>query len=217
MSTNKLEVYNRALDLIGEQRLVHLSQLRLSRHALDNVYDFVLSECLSQGMWFFAMRVSSLTSTSLPTPDFGFNYAFAIPSDRIYPYMLFKTAEGLIRLDDYTEISDVYLTRVTPVYLEYTSNDASYGKNLTNWPYPFARYVTSVLASKICYQITRNAELCMKLEELSIAWLQDARMADGLVSTPGLPAYNTIERRQFNAGANTPEIWPFPSQASVPQ
>lgn len=207
----KLELFNRALDLLGEPRLAHLSQARLARYALDDAYTFVLSECLEQGMWLFAMRTVLATSVALPTPDFGFTYAYTIPSDVIHTYMLFRDATTALDVnDDYVEIDGEFLTHTSTLYARYTSNGASYGNNLILWPYTFSKYVAAKLAGKVCFTLTRRPDLCDRLSAMIAESLSQTREIDAVLSAPGQPPMNVLQRREFNEGANVREPWPFP-------
>lgn len=211
MSIVKLDLYNRALDLLGEPRLAHLSQARLARYALDDAYTFVLSECLEQGMWLFAMRTVAASSTALPTPDFGFAYAYTIPADIIHTYMLFRDATTALDVnEDYVEIDGEFLTQASPLYVRYTSNGASYGNNLALWPYTFSKYVAAKLAGKVCFTVTRRSDLCDRLSMMIAEALSQTRAIDAVLSAPGQPPMNVLQRREFNEGANVREPWPFP-------
>lgn len=208
----QIGLYNRALDLIGDERLASLSQARVSRHALDDAYSIVLTECLEDAIWTFALRTASAASTSLPSPDHGFDYAFTVPSDKVRTYLLFKDAESLTPLTDVVELNGKYLSKVTPLYVRYTSNDASYGGLLSAWPWAYERYVSAALASKVCYQLTRSQERCDKVDEHMAATLLMARASDAQTNQPGVLPYNILVRREFNRGAENMEPWPFPVQ-----
>lgn len=212
---DKLGLYNQALDLIGEKRLAHLSHGRVARHALDDEYAAVLAECLAQGMWYFAMRTAAASSTSLPTPAHGFTYAYTVPSDCVRTFQLFDSASTLAAQQDAVEISGVYLSRKTPLYVRYVSNGASYGGNLTIWPQTFTRYAYAVLASKVCYTLTRSAEMCKDVQATADAWLLQARAADAVLASPDNKPYNVYVRREFNEGADPMETWPF--RVAVPE
>lgn len=208
----QIGLYNGALNLIGDARLSSLSQARVSRHALDDAYSDVLAECLEDAIWAFALRTVSASSTTLPTPDHGYAYAYTVPSDKVRTYLFFTNAETTDPLTDVIELNGVYLAKVTPLYVRYTSDDAAYGGLLSAWPYAYERYVTAALASEVCYQLTRSQERCDKVDAYMASMLLAARSSDALLSQPGAPPFNVLVRREFNRGAEPAESWPFPVQ-----
>lgn len=208
--TTKLEIYNRALDLLGDKRLTSLSERRWARHALDDVYDYALEKCLEQGIWVFALRTAAAVTTTLPTPAHGFKFAYTVPSDKVHTYILFDTASRLKDLDDYTELNGLYLTNANTLYVRYTSGGASYGGDLTKWPVLYTDFVACSLACKLAWTLTRDGELYKKLGEVREMLLLQARATYALLASAGQPAQNAMHRREFNVGANVMEPWPFP-------
>src|ERR1700722_15282983 len=81
VSVNQLFIYNEALGHLGERRLASLSENREPRRVLDNYWSDTGAYCLSQGLWGFAKRTGQVDNDASLTPQFGFNYMFAIPAD----------------------------------------------------------------------------------------------------------------------------------------
>jgi hypothetical protein len=49
-----------------------------------------------------------------------------------------------VPLEDYEEENGIYYAAITPFYLSYVSNDASYGGDLSRWPPNFVEYAKHV-------------------------------------------------------------------------
>jgi hypothetical protein len=79
--TTKLFIYNEALGHLGERQLASLNEPREPKRVLDSYWSDVVAYCLSQGLWKFAKRSVRIDNDAAVTPQFGFNYCFAIPSD----------------------------------------------------------------------------------------------------------------------------------------
>jgi hypothetical protein len=80
-SVSQLFIYNEALGHLGERRLANLSENREPRRVLDSYWPDTVAYCLSQGLWKFARRTVRADSDASMTPQFGFNFMFAIPVD----------------------------------------------------------------------------------------------------------------------------------------
>lgn len=210
MSTTKLEVYNRTLDLIGVKRLETVTVDRDARFALDAEYAFSLQYCLEQGMWVFAMRTAAPSAASLPTLDYGLTNAFTRPADCVHTYLLGSSKSFSPILEDAVEADGFYIARTTPIYARYVSNDAAYGGDLTRWTNVFADYFCAVLASSVAYQLTREAKAVEFVENLAMRRLAQARLTDSMLASVGILPYNALARRELVAGGNIPERQAFP-------
>lgn len=212
MATSKLEVFNRALDIIGVRRLESLTIDRDARYALDDAYAFVLQLCLEQGNWAFAMRTVAPTGTSLPTLDYGLTNAFTRPLDCVHTYLLGDSKNFSPPLADAVEADGYYLARTTPIYARYVSNDASFGGLLTRWTNVFAHYFAAELAAYVAYQLTRSEKMATMAMQVAALRLSQARATDSMLASVGLMPYNALARRELIAGGNIAEILnPFPA------
>jgi hypothetical protein len=163
----KLGIYNKALFHLGQQKLSALSEVQESRYALDLFYDDVVESCLSAGQWNFAKRTVEIASDTGITPNFGYSEVFAKPSDWVRTMALADDEYGQHALLDtqYKDEGAVWLSDVTPLYVTYVSNGASYGLDLDKWPEPFTEFVEYTLAEKICLRLTSDVKLHAMLEK----------------------------------------------------
>jgi hypothetical protein len=80
--TTQLDVYNDALLLCGERFLASLTEEREPRRLLDRVWaSNGVRTCLEMGQWNFAMRSVQIDYDSGVQPAWGYNRAFAKPTD----------------------------------------------------------------------------------------------------------------------------------------
>jgi hypothetical protein len=151
---SKLDLYNAALIEIGDRTLASLSESVESRRILDSVYDRVVAECLAAGQWNFAARPLKVTSDTGVTPAFGETEVFLKPTDFVRLTAISGDENFSYPLLDYTDEVDRWVGNVSPMYVKYISNGASYGLNLTAWPELFTRYVELSLALRIVKRLT---------------------------------------------------------------
>lgn len=155
----KLGLFNAALTEIGEERLSALTDPKEARYVLDAVYDNVLADCLEGADWNHSIRELQLDADTGVTPNFGFSEVFDKPSDWVRTVGLSSNEDYNPPLADheYEDSVGYWSSSVTPIYVKYVSNGASYGLNLDIWPRSFTRYVELALADRIVLRITQNA------------------------------------------------------------
>lgn len=154
--TTKLTLYNGSLRNLGERKLASLSEDRLPRRLLDDVFDDAIDYCLGQGDWTFATRTQLLEASTSIEPDFGYTYAFEKPSDWVGTITIcsdefFKCP--LVEFDDETEI--IYCD-LDQIYVKFTSNDSEFGGDYSLWSKTFVDYFEKYLASKISKPLTQK-------------------------------------------------------------
>lgn len=156
--TTQLAIYNQALIEIGERALSSVTENIESRRVIDEVYDETIAYCLEAGQWNFAIRTVEAASDTGITPNFGYAEVFAKPSDWVRTVGISADEYNRLALNDsqYKDENAALFTDVTPIYLRYVSNGASYGTDLSKWPESFARFVILELAYRICKRIPNS-------------------------------------------------------------
>jgi hypothetical protein len=138
----QLTLYNGALFRAGQRRITSLAVNEESRRVLDDIWnDGVVQHCLEAGLWNHALRTVKIDYDPDFTATFGYRYRFDKPSDHVRVAELCSDAYfqcPLLRMQDETAY---WLADITPIYVRYTSNGASYGLNYALWPQTFADYV----------------------------------------------------------------------------
>jgi len=95
----QLEVFNRALDLLGSEPLDTLTDEQPRQYTLNRHWDAALHELLRAYPWNWAKKREELSAES-PAPDYGWAYRYPLPDD----YLLIV---GFNEEDVYTE-SDLF-------------------------------------------------------------------------------------------------------------
>lgn len=189
-SGGKLGLYNGALLILGERKLSSLSEAREPRRALDDAYDSALEYGLSRGFWNFAMRAIQADSSASVTPTFGWNYAFAKPSDFVRLYNFGSTETFDPPLMSVVDEPNYWFANVDPLYVKYVSNDNAYGGDTSIWSETYADYIMTRLAIKTCKRITGKAPdtdmFALEKKALAVARSQDA-----MDEPPGFPPRGT--------------------------
>jgi hypothetical protein len=186
-SVNQLFIYNEALGHLGERRLASLTENREPRRVLDSYWSDTVAYCLSQGLWKFARRTAQIDSDSSVTPQFGFNYMFAIPSDFVRVIVVSTSPNMDPPLLQYSEEAGYWYANLTPIYVAYVSRDPGYGLDVTAWPPHFVDYVTLRLARYAAFRITGDVRMRDALKPLEDRARRVAKAEEAMDEPPGLP------------------------------
>jgi hypothetical protein len=157
--TDKLTLYNSALLVLGERMLGSLFEARHPRRVLDALYNQEVAYCLERKFWNFIYRTVQIDASTTVVPGFGYLYAFNIPNDWIRTRKLSASPTLDPPLTQVSEENGFWYTNITPIYVEYNSNDPQYGLNLGLWPATFTDYAAKRLARQAATQIPGKAEL----------------------------------------------------------
>lgn len=179
--TTKLKLFNGALRALGQTPLASLSEENKSRRLLDAAWDDdAVRYCLAQGFWTFASRTSKFTYTSSVEASFGYRRVFEKPTDWINTARLCSdefTSEPVLR---YRDEGGYWYSDLDDLYIQYISDDAAFGNDLSGWSEPFTKFVRHYLASEICLDLTQDKAECERLEKKVLALRTDARSKDGM-------------------------------------
>lgn len=215
MAASKLQIYNHALLMMKERRLSGLNEDRESRRTLDEFYDEIVQFCLEQGMWKFAMRMATITQSG--SGLYSMTYKFNKPTDIIHTFAVGNTATVDPMVYSYIDEGSFYYANTSPLYVRYSSNDTSYGLDLTRWPQGFTQYVAAELAAWAAYAITGNADLMGGLNMKAKVLLANALSLYSLINMPGQLPMNTGARSGTAAEEinNRPELLPFGTEIKM--
>lgn len=159
MSTSRLKIYNGALLLCGEGALASLTENREPRRLLDSVWsDGGVRDCLEQGQWNFAMRTSKMTADTDIEPAFGYQNAFAKPTDWVNTSAVCQDPYFNSPLVQYADEISYWFADINPIYVKYVSDDVDFGMNLGAWPYSFTEFVKAYFASKIVLKLSSDTQ-----------------------------------------------------------
>lgn len=145
--TDKLSIYNGALNAIKARRLSTLTDDVEARYVLDDNWDRdFIDTVLEKGLWNFAMRTVKITSDPSYTDPLDSGWErFDRPDDCVRVAQI-DTNGSFTNPDlSYQEEGNyIYSTQQT-IYVRYVSNGASFGTDYSLWPPSFTRYAESFL------------------------------------------------------------------------
>lgn len=167
----KLQLFNAALDELGETNVADTGEVIASGIALVERYDRVVADCLATGSWNFAMETIQADADTGVTPAFGFAKVFAKPSDWVNTVAISGDPYFSFPLTQYFDDANFWSADYTPIYVRYVSNDTGLGLDLTRWTPAFTRFVELALADRVCSRITQSDTLRERVEKR----LKDAR------------------------------------------
>jgi hypothetical protein len=185
--TTRLFIYNEALGHLGERQLASLTEQREPRRVLDSYWDDTVAYCLRAALWRFGLRTVQEDASTSIVPQFGYNYAFIVPTDWVRTYVV-STAPNMDPplLQYWMEAGFIY-ANITPVYIKFVSNDPTYGMNIGGWPEEFVDYLSLRLARYSCLRITNDKELRKELKDDENKARRVAKAEQAMDEPPGLP------------------------------
>ena len=155
MASTKLNLFNKALRMIGERRLASLTEEKKSRRSLDDVWDQGgVQYCLEQAQWHFAMRTVMMDYDPAIEPDFGYRRAFNKPDDWVITSALCSDEFFTSPITSYSDEAGYWYCEYDRIYVKYVSLSDSYGMDMNKWPESFENYVAAYFASEIALDIT---------------------------------------------------------------
>jgi hypothetical protein len=157
MATDRLKIYNGALQNCKLRSIASLTVNEESRRELDTVWnDGGVRYCLEQGQWLFARRTSKFTYDTAIEPQFGYRYAFAKPSDWVNTAGIASDEYFNCPLNQFNDEAGYWYADLTEIYVRYTSDDTNYGMDMAKWPNSFTEYVKMYFASKVVGKLTSD-------------------------------------------------------------
>lgn len=166
------------------------------RRLLDESYDSAVLYLLEQGLWNFASRTVAIESETAVEPAFGYTYVFEKPDDYVRLVAIGDNGSLWPPIDDYLDEGAYWNANCDPLYVQYVSNDASYGLNTSLWPQTFKRLLEAYLALQIAPDPHASISAA-KLQELKDHYsrmLRDARSKDAFNQAPQRPPPGRLSR-----------------------
>lgn len=152
--TTRLITYNSAIRHLGELRISGLTESRPIRRILDDIWDDnLVNTVLEEAYWKFASRSVKLEFSPNVTTSFGYKYAFAKPADFIQLCQICSDEYFSSPLTRFTFEAGYWYSDVDEIYIQYISNGASYGADLSVWPESFSKYVALYMAAEAAHRM----------------------------------------------------------------
>jgi hypothetical protein len=204
--TDKLSIYNGALNILGERKLADLDENREPKYQLDDVWDNdMINRCLQMGQWNFAARSVQLEASPSITPSFGYQYGFdKPPADFIRTMMVCYDEYFAMPITRYSDEGQWIFCDSELIYLKYVSNDSQFGGDFSLWPPNFTEFVEHYLAYKVAPRI---AGLDMKERTMEAKFeraLLKAKSSDAMESPAKFAPKGgwSSSRQGFRSGRN---------------
>ena len=156
--TTQLSIYNDALAILGERRLVATTDPTEPRRVLDDLWANAPKACLEQGHWKFAQVQAKLTYSVTEVPTIGLRRAFAKPANYVRLSALCADEWFVSPVSQYSDRAGFWYADLDNIYVRYVSDHASYGGDLTQWPESFTLYVAHYLAWRAATRISSTAD-----------------------------------------------------------
>lgn len=187
MALTKLDLYNRALFIIGERPLTSVTEDRLARIQLDEVYaNGGVEFCLALARPKFALVTAKLASPTVD-PAHTLDSVYALPADYIAPIAFWEDESLNTPLYRYLIEGRTVATDVaTNIFLRYVSSTLT----LTDFTPTFAKVVEAHLARSIAPRINPNKYA--SADALFKEYLEAAIALEGVKETSPLPQTTTV-------------------------
>ena len=142
-----LPIYNDALSILGQTRIVDINDDSNRRSVLDTVLDNEIVEFVLEDIgWHWAITSDKITYNPSLDPEWGYQYAFDKPAkmhrfDGIWYDEYFSTP-----VKYYTDENDTIFCDAQELYVKYVSSD--YLVNVSLWKPHFKRLVAAYMAKE---------------------------------------------------------------------
>ncbi len=200
---SKLLAFNAALTLVGERKLASLTENREPRRLLDDAFDGgSIRTCLEAGYWNMATRSMKIEFDPGVTPEFGFQRAFAKPSDWVRTSVV--SASEYFRPPfkgyQFADEAGFWWADIDALYVKFVSDGADYGGDLGSWPESFARYFEAYLASKVAWKLTRSKTTVESINDELERLLRGATSKDAMNEGTAFPPEGSWNRARRGRG-----------------
>jgi len=177
-------VANSALSLIGDQRIVSLTDDSEAAKAINANYDLIRDEVTAAHPWNCAIYRAEVASTSA-APTYGYTNTFNLPTDpwclRVLEIQNFDhdewVVEGRTFLVDASSVNIRYIKRITDAM------EMSPG---------LVQAISARLAHAVCFRLTGDEDLRGRIWQYYAQVRKDARSTDGLEGAPPLIESSTF-------------------------
>lgn len=207
---SQVDICNRALEKLGEDPIVSLSDELKQAQALKRVYSDSLAALLIEHPWHFAKKRAALPA-SATAPSWGWTYAYPVPTDFLR-LTLIKDGPDFSLEADASGSQAILCNTAAPLYILYTYNVTDAGRLTPH----FVEAFSSKLAFDVCEDLAESNTKKDIIAQLFASDLAKAKRINGLQKSPDpMPAFSWLQSRQqvdlLNSG------WPFYGDISEPR
>lgn len=181
MAASKLSIYQGACLILGERKVMSLTENREARRAFDDVWDRGgVRTCLQNGLWNHGIRTYKYEYSPSVEPEFGFRRAFNKPDDWVRTVAMCEDEYFRVPLLDYQDEGGYWYADLDTIYARFVSDDTSFGMDYSKWGEKFTRYVEYYFAWCACYRITQDQNKKLDVEKDMKKALDEAKSTDAM-------------------------------------
>lgn len=186
MSATQLSVFNEAMRILGDVRLITTADDVEAQYAMTDAWPGAVAFVLRQAAWRFALKTVALTPDHVAVSLPGFSTVYDQPADWLRTHALFVVAGALECPIDIREQGQLYSANVAAVQMRYVSSQFA-DPGAAPWPEHFAKVAAAYLAFQTGARINGGSAALAKLSELFASLLPEAVKMDALADSPWLP------------------------------
>ena len=146
MTTTQLSLTNEALGVLEQRSLVATTDATESGRVMLANFPLATADCLEAGHWKFCTRIEELTPSVTEIPTIGYSNAFAKPDYYIRLSAICSDEGFNSPLRAYDDRGAFWYADLDKIYVAYTSNQSTWGGDVTLWPASFRAYFVYELA-----------------------------------------------------------------------
>lgn len=197
---SKLEIWNRALQLVGAKRVSSLEDTTASGRAVAACYDTLLDAELEKHCWNFATGRATLAAVT-PAPEFGRSAEFVLPSDYICLLRPYPEQNGH-HIDYVIEGKKIVTNLGAPLYIRYVKRVT----DANSMPALFRESLSHSIAIGICEELTQSRSKKEGLEGSYKQVVALARRKNAFETVARMPPEDdwVTVRSGFNTMGNRP-------------
>jgi hypothetical protein len=175
----KLGIWNDALRMIGEHRLVSLTEDTEARYVLEDAWDDCVKFVFTEGLWNFATKTEQIAADTGQTPIPGFDFVFDKPLYWLRTIAISQTS----RFDTeaiYRDENNKIYANVDTLYIRFISHERSDDSQIENWPPAFAKLVAAYLAMECAERVSGSSSKSAAIADEYKRVLASAKNKDAL-------------------------------------
>lgn len=175
MTASSVSICNAALTMLGEDRIISLSEDSEAARKCNTLYDETRLEVLGGYPWRSARKRARLARLTA-SPDYEFEYAYALPNDYL---RLFRFGEEGETAEFQIEGRSL-LTDLEEVYILYVADV----EDVSSFEEPLRQAITFRLASKLAYAVSASTSLQQSMQAEYERIVRAARSVNSRGGTP---------------------------------
>jgi hypothetical protein len=173
MAATQVNIVNMALRSIGVARITALSDDSEQARVMTDLYEHIRDEMISLHPWNFAIEYSDTLAENVDTPDFDYDYSYALPA-------------GCLRVIELEDAEDEFKVVGGNLFTDTQDPKIKYIKQVTttsNFSKSFVTAFAARLAAEACFTLTNDKVFTeQKFEEYKLK-LQQSKVCDAQEGT----------------------------------